>query len=249
MKILGIDTATPIASVALIEDGDLCAEKICGRRASKADPGSELHSSGRHAEVVLPLIEALLQKAKVTVQELTGLAVSIGPGSFTGLRIGLATAKGIAYESGLPLVGISTLHANAARVSGFEGLVASLLDARKGEVYVALFRRSEGATKRLTADSALSLDAAISLVRQYHDVSNSNLLLVGDGAKAHEQRWRGAFEAASGIGGGACYPSIASQVAMLATEQLATSLADDVGGLTPVYLRSSEAERKRKNLG
>ena len=94
-----------------------------------------------HAEILLPLIQTLFETTGVTVQQLSGIAVSIGPGSFTGLRIGLATAKGLAYESGVPLVGVSTLHANAARVRRGDALIGSMLDARKSEVYVALFRR------------------------------------------------------------------------------------------------------------
>jgi tRNA threonylcarbamoyladenosine biosynthesis protein TsaB len=180
------------------------------------------------------------------VQELSGIAVSIGPGSFTGLRIGLATAKGIAYESGLPLVGISTLHANAARVNRFKGIIASLLDARKSELYLALFRRDNVTTSRLTPDSVVSLDSAVELVQKYSVGSSEDLLLVGDGAKAYERRWIDALGPPARTSGGACYPSIASQVARLASHSFVSSSLDDVGTLTPVYLRVSGAEKKRK---
>jgi len=247
MRILGIDTAIPTASVALIQDGELLAEEIHTRPA-KDKNGSGFQPFGNHAEVVLTLIESLFEKAQITVQRLSGIAVSIGPGSFTGLRIGLATAKGIAYESGVPLVGISTLHANAARVNHFEGIIASLLDARKSELYLALFRRDGGTTTRLTSDSLLSLDSAVELVRQYCVGSSGELLLVGDGAKAYEPRWIDALGLSARTSGGACYPSIASQVAMLASQRFVSSSLDDVGTLTPVYLRLPEAENKRKNL-
>src|SRR5688500_8214116 len=92
MRILGIDTAIPTASVALIQDGELLAEEIHTRPA-KDKNGSGFQPFGNHAEVVLTLIESLFEKAQITVQRLSGIAVSIGPGSFTGLRIGLATAK------------------------------------------------------------------------------------------------------------------------------------------------------------
>ena len=93
MRILGIDTAIPTASVALIQDGELLAEEIHhGQSSATTAPG--LQPIGNHAEVVLPLIESVFEKAQITVQQLSGIAVSIGPGSFTGLRIGLATAKG-----------------------------------------------------------------------------------------------------------------------------------------------------------
>jgi tRNA threonylcarbamoyladenosine biosynthesis protein TsaB len=249
MRVLGIDTAIPTASVALVEDGELHAEETYNRGTSKDYPGGGLQASGNHAEIVLPLIESLLHKTQVTVQQLSGIAVSIGPGSFTGLRIGLATAKGIAYESGLPLVGVSTLHANAARVTGFEGLIASVLDARKSEVYLALFRRDDKSTERLTSDSVVSLESAIDLVQEYNESSNCDLLLIGDGAKAYQQGWIDALDLPARISSGACYPSLASQVAILAGHRLAASLTDDIGTLTPVYLRRSEAETKTKNLG
>ncbi|HEY3166171.1 MAG TPA: tRNA (adenosine(37)-N6)-threonylcarbamoyltransferase complex dimerization subunit type 1 TsaB, partial [Candidatus Binatia bacterium] len=140
MRILGIDTATAAASVALIEDGKLVAEEIQSKTGKSSDREMG-QRRGNHAEIVLPLIQSVLGKTRTTAADLSGIGISIGPGSFTGLRIGLATAKGIAYECGLPLVGVSTLQANAARVTGFDGIVCSLLDARKSEVYFALFRR------------------------------------------------------------------------------------------------------------
>lgn len=248
MIVLGIDTAIPTASVALIQDGELRAEEIHDKSAKRSQGAGQ--PLGNHAEVVLPLIEALLDKAQITVQQLSGLAVSIGPGSFTGLRIGLATAKGIAYESGLPLVGVSTLHANAARVNNFEGIIASLLDARKGELYLALFRRNNVTTTRLTSDSVVSLISAVDLVREYCAGSSEDLLLcIGDGANACELRLIDALGLPARTSRGACYHSIAAQVAMLAGQRFVGSSVDDAGMLTPVYLRLSEAESKRKKLG
>ncbi len=248
MIVLGIDTAIPTASVALFQDGELRAEEIHSSYA-KRNNGFGFQPLGNHAEVVLPLIESLLAKAQITVQQLSGIAVSIGPGSFTGLRIGLATAKGIAYESGLPLVGVSTLHANAARVSHFEGIIASLLDARKSELYLALFRRDGMTTTRLTADSLTSLQSAIDLLRKYRAGSSEDLLLVGEGAKAYEPALTDALGLAAQISSGDGYPSIASQVAMLASQRFVSSSIDDVGALTPIYLRLTEAESKGSNLG
>jgi tRNA threonylcarbamoyladenosine biosynthesis protein TsaB len=248
MRILGIDTAIPTASVALIDDGALLAEQIQNPPASRHNSAG-FQPLGNHAEVVLPLVEALLAKAQITVQQLSGIAVSIGPGSFTGLRIGLATAKGIAYESGLPLSGISTLHANAARVNDFDGMIASVLDARKNEVYLALFRREKMSTTRLTPDSVMPVDSAAELVREACMIRGEDLLLVGDGAKAHERRLIEAIGVPARTASGGSYPSIASQVAFLAMPRLSHLSADDAGTLTPVYLRLAEAESKRKNFG
>src|SRR4029079_17933098 len=109
-------------------------------------------SNGNCAEIIVPLINALLKQKKLTPADLSAIAVSIGPGSFTGLRVGLAPAKGIAYSGGLPLIGISTLLALAAGVKNFDGIVCSLLDARKNDVYLALFARDGAHPFRCTRE-------------------------------------------------------------------------------------------------
>jgi tRNA threonylcarbamoyladenosine biosynthesis protein TsaB len=244
MRILGIDTAIPTASVALVEDGELVGEEIHSRDSAAA-PEVNGRPVGNHAEVVLPLLQALFQKIDVTVQQLSGIGISIGPGSFTGLRIGLATAKGIAYEPRLPLLAVSTLQANAARAN-FRGNIASILDARKREVYLALFRRAESRTLvRLTPDRVMSLNAAIDLIQQYA-AKDSAMLVVANGAEAYENRLRECLGDAIRISCGKCYGSIAAQVALLAEERFAAHCAADAGELIPVYLRFSEAESKIK---
>jgi len=244
MRILGIDTAIPTASVALVEDGELLIEEI------QAGPGGcddHRHGPvGNHAAVLLPLLQLLFEKAQIPPNDLSGLSISIGPGSFTGLRIGLATAKGMAYESNLPLVGVSTLHANAARVRNFEGVIGSMVDARKGEVYLAFFCSHQKNITRLTPDAVLSLRSATDLVREYQKDSGS-ALLIGSGAQAYE------IELSESLGPSVRLStdgdsSVAAQVALLACERFASGAFDDVGTLAPVYLRASEAETKREGF-
>jgi len=238
MRILGIDTAIPIASVALVEDGELIAEEIVSSKRCSAE-------TGNHAAIILPLIQALLDKTDSTIEELAGIAVSIGPGSFTGLRIGLATAKGIAYESGIPLVGVSTLHAQAARVEHFDGLVCSVLDARKGEVYMAVFSSQQTGVKRLTPDALLSVNSAVDLLRDFfHD--HRALALTGTGAEVHERQFLEAFGPSLWIRKEVCWPTAASQVARLGKDRLMAGSIDEIERLAPVYLRVCEAESKRK---
>jgi tRNA threonylcarbamoyladenosine biosynthesis protein TsaB len=241
MRILGIDTATAAASVALIEDGRLVAEEIQSRTGISSN-GEMAQRRGNHAEIVLPLIQSLLAKTRTTAEDLSGIAISIGPGSFTGLRIGLATAKGIAYECGLPLVGVSTLQAHAARVTGFDGIICSLLDARKSEVYFALFRRIGADFERLTEDAMTSIDSALDQVRNW--ASSSSLCFVGDGARAYENILTRHFGAFTKVDDGCS--SVAAQVAGLAEGRFGAKQTDDLAMLLPVYLRPSEAENKRR---
>ncbi len=247
MRILGIDTAIPAASVALIEDGKLVAEEIHTNAGHSLD-GKASQTRGNHAEIVLPLIQAILTRANVVATDLSGIAVSIGPGSFTGLRIGLATVKGIAYECGLPLVGVSTLHANAARVTGFDGMICSLLDARKSEVYFALFHHDGHNLKRLTEDAIASLDSALDRVRSCYRANGSSVFFIGAGASAHDKILIHVFGSAAQMMAGNDYPSVAAQVAALAEGRFRAHMTDNLALLVPVYLRPSEAETKRRQL-
>ncbi|MFQ5849272.1 MAG: tRNA (adenosine(37)-N6)-threonylcarbamoyltransferase complex dimerization subunit type 1 TsaB, partial [Candidatus Binatia bacterium] len=122
MKILGIDTSTATASVALVEDGRLLLEEVRAGTTKWGDPPSSIEKAN-HAEILLLLIERLARRSNLSFQVLSALAVSIGPGSFTGLRVGLSTVKGLAYGWETPVVGVPTLPAVAARVTVWHGLI------------------------------------------------------------------------------------------------------------------------------
>ena len=243
MRILGVDTATSTASVAIVEDGRLIAEKISPDVGS-ANRSTASHSRSNHAEVILPLIESVLRAGAVSLSELSGLAVSIGPGSFTGLRVGLSTVKGLAYGWSIPVVGVSTLLANAARLTDFEGLICSVLDARKKEVYAALFLRRGNSFARLTEDSVLDATEVIGLVRNFDD--GVPCLFIGDGATAYKRLLVESFGNNVVILPGNTIPSVASAVARLGEERCRSPNLDVSVPLAPVYLRLSEAEVRRQ---
>lgn len=237
MRVLGVDTATSTASVALIEGEALVAEEIY---SNAAVPGE---TRKNHAEIILPLIQSLLCRAKIKLADLSGIAVSIGPGSFTGLRIGLATVKGLAYDSGLPAVGVSTLLATAATVGRSDGPVCALLDARKHEVYCGLFRWEEKALRAIGAETVTSIHAAVEALRP-HVCAGVSLRAVGDGTRVYEKILRDAFDGALTVVK-ENMSSVAAQTAFLARERLTRAASDDVGTLLPVYLRRPEAEMKK----
>ena len=240
MIILGLDSATPRASVAIVENDQLIAEQVSGAPSDAPFQPLLLPSKGNHAEIVLPLIQTALVRGNISLDALSGLAVSIGPGSFTGLRIALATVKGLAYEWGVPVVGVSTLLANAARIKQHDGLICSLMDARKREVYMAIYRRQGVALTSIVGERACSISAAIALLQ---DAGASGAIIIGDGAKAYEAVLAAAFGASARISAGDEFGSIAAQVAALSGERLSQGAGDDVAHLTPRYLRSSEAEK------
>ena len=241
MIILGLDTATSTASVALVEDGELVAEESYDK-SIKPRQGSANHSNGNHSEILLSLIQSVLHRGKISLTDLSGLAVSIGPGSFTGLRVALATVKGIAYDSGLPVVGVSTLHASAARVSDHEGTIGSLLDARKQEVYAAIYRRQGQTLTPLSEEQVCSIGAAIETLRATGAV---NPVVVGDGAKLYAPLLAQAFGGSVQVSADDELGSVAAQVAKLPWSRFTDHAYDDLASLAPRYVRSPEAENRR----
>ena len=126
MYILAIDSATPVAGVALIHDKKLIREDFVNFKKT-------------HSETLMPMADKVLHDCEIEIKDLAAIAVTIGPGSFTGLRIGLAAAKGLSLASAKPLIGISTLDVLAHNLAYTNGLVCPLLDARKQEVYTAFY--------------------------------------------------------------------------------------------------------------
>jgi len=244
MRIVGIDTSSATASVALLEDGQLIAERchpgfIAGHAAGLAGFKSN------HAEILLPLIESVVRQAQISLPEVSGIALSIGPGSFTGLRIGLSTVKGLAYGWGIPVVGVSTLLAQAARVGEFDGAICPFLDARKQEVYAALFRKSEHGLTRLTEDCLAPVEDVIGQMRSR--IGSMPGLFIGDAIDRYGKRLLDSLGSDVRLCTENFVSSCAAAVARLGMERLRRSETDDLGKLVPVYLRPSEAEARRSN--
>ena len=237
MRVFGIDTASGAASVALVENGLLLSEKT-DLSWDFASDGLRRSSKSNRAETLLPLIESLFESTGVSFQDVTGFALSIGPGSFTGLRIGLSTVKGLAYGWEIPVVGVSTLFAYAARVTDYEGLICTLLDARKNEVYAALFRKTAAGLNRVTEDTVTSTANVVGMVRGLR--GDSTCLFVGEGAVVYQPL----LLELPGVSlpETTNYPTVAAAVARLGEDRFRSNRVDDLGLLTPVYLRPSEAE-------
>ena len=166
MKILGVDTSTPIGSVALIDSDNVVAEHT-------------LDIVRAHSSRLMPAIDSVLKWGDITVNDLDGCAVGIGPGSFTGIRIGVATIKSICYAVDKPIIGVSTLEAIAYNLRWSNSIICPLLDARRSETYGAIF---EGNTnwKRLSDDLCLPINAFLDRIKE--DTSpDCTINFVGDG--------------------------------------------------------------------
>ena len=227
MLILAFETSAKAASVALTENGKLLGE-------------SYQNTGMTHSQTLMVMAEDLLKAAGKSVKELSAVAVAEGPGSFTGVRIGVAAAKGLAWGAELPCFGISTLEAMALSLGAYQGYVCPVMDARRSQVYNALFYVNCGQLQRIREDRAIAL---AELAQELKNLEEP-IFLVGDGSNL-------------------CYNTLKETVsnlvlppehrmhqravgtALLAERKLAAGEQSDGAALAPNYLRLSQAERER----
>ena len=227
MLILAFETSAKAASVALLGDKGLLGE-------------SYQNTGLTHSQTLMVMAEDLLKQCGKTVDDITAVAVAEGPGSFTGVRIGVAAAKGFAWGRQLPCYGISTLEAMAVSLGAYEGHVCACMDARRNQVYNALFYVNQGQLERFREDRAISL---AELKNELEHIDGP-IFLVGDGAELTHKTLSGDI------------PELilppehrrhqrAVGVALLAEKKCAAGEKGDGNGLNPNYLRLSQAERER----
>ena len=220
MRLLAVETATERASLALWRDGAIAAE-------CRADAGRPT------AEVLIPLLDGLLARAGTTLAELDGFAVSVGPGSFTGLRIGIASVKGLAFGTGRPVAAVSTLAALARSAPG-PAPVAALLDARRGELYAAGFEG--GAPAAWLPESVLDAKALAAALPGGCRVVGEGLAVCADALRAARGDALELVEAPE---------PLARHVAALGAEAWSRGEVSSAEDLVPRYVRRAEAEVKR----
>lgn len=224
MRVLAFDTSTPVTAVAVMD----------GARVLASDDAPD---EGRHGDVLLPRVQSVLERAQLSLSQLQLLAVGIGPGSFTGLRIGLASAKGLAIATGLPLRGVCSLRALAAGVSARAELTVAALDAGKGELFAAVFAHAGGdLQERLSPFRALPADAGAQLAAAC--AGAASIVVAGTGMRRHPE-----LLAALGTRAQACEPEHdtphGQSVAQQGLALYRANGASDLASLEPLYLRES----------
>jgi len=225
LKILGIDTSTKYCNLGLIEDEDILINYTMNGLKKK------------HSSILMPAIKDLFKIMDLKIEEIHGVAVSIGPGSFTGLRIGLSVAKGLSYACSLPLFGIPTLEAMAFSLAGIPHLICPILESKKDEIYDVVFRGGESLQRIMDykCEDIHSLLARLSPLRE-------KIIFLGDGIKRYQDNIR------IKIGKDALFIDsqinlpMATNVAFLGLNKLIKKEEDDISKLSPFYLRKSEAE-------
>ncbi len=222
--ILGIDSSAISAGCALCEGGKIIAEEFLNTRHT-------------HSETLLPMISSMLKNAGISLSDLDKIAVSAGPGSFTGLRIGISTAKGLCDAVCKPCSAVSTLAAIAYNFVEIDGIICACMDARRNQVYNALFKSENGVITRICDDRAVS---AAELSDELSRL-DGKVILAGDGAELIHEFTQGKYTLAPLVlrfqrGSGVCFAA-----------ENAPETAP--AALMPTYLRLPQAERERLTKG
>ena len=227
MKILAFETSAKAASVALLENGKLLGENY-------------QNTGLTHSQTLMVMAEDMLKACGLSAKDVEAVAVAAGPGSFTGVRIGVAAAKGFAWGAELPCYGVSTLAAMAHNLGVYQGYIVPAMDARRNQVYTAIFHAEKGALSRVEEDMAISLEELKEKIKNLEE----SIFLVGDGALLC---YNTLLEEVPGL----VLPpehrmhQRAAGVALAAQVMVDAGIPGNGAELTPNYLRLSQAERER----
>ncbi len=228
MKILSIDTSASPVSAALLCDGRLCGEFY-------------LNTKTTHSQTLMPIVSDLLSAASTNINDIDVFAVNAGPGSFTGVRIGVASVKGMAMPLNKPCAGVSTLEAVAYSLPYTDGIVCAVMDARRDQVYNALFRLNDSSVERITEDRAISIDELEKDLEFYDET----VYLAGDGAdicfRAFGEKLDNVVLTPVNIRYQHAYGTAVAAEIMARENRLCTPAQ-----LMPIYLRLPQAERELK---
>lgn len=223
MNILAIDTSALTATAAVLADDILLGEISTTTRLT-------------HSQTIMPMIDELLKKVSLDISDIDLFACSQGPGSFTGLRIGIGTVKGLAYGLGKKVVGVSTLEALAHNIAFTDCVISPIMDARRGQVYNALYKYNNGVLECKEAPRALSVEELCSELTE-------RTIFVGDGVKVYREK----ISALLGEKALFAPPQHCLQRAGSVAYAAINNEAVDAAELTAVYLRKPQAEREREN--
>ena len=223
MKLLVIDTSGPVCGVAMMEDEKVLCEYTAQNRNT-------------HSANLMPMTEAALASAGLDVRDLDAVAAVTGPGSFTGVRIGVATAKGLAHGAGIPCIAVDALESLSLSAGGFDGVICPIQDARAGQVYGAAFREGE----RLLPDEPLKLEEYLEKILPL----GGKFLFLGDGTPVHREKIREILGSRAFFAQAHLNYLRPSAAGLLALRETPT----DYLNLQATYLRPPNAQKNRKLL-
>jgi tRNA threonylcarbamoyladenosine biosynthesis protein TsaB len=224
MKVLGVDTSTMTAGIGIVEDDDILVEVKFSVKIT-------------YSEMLLFCIDQALKNVSLKIEDMDGFAISIGPGSFTGLRIGLSTLKGLSFATGKPLASVPSLDALAYLSLYCQYPVVTILDAKKNQVYASIYDTKDGELKRQSDYLVMNVEDLVKRISQ-------RCLFVGPGAKLYRKKLIELLKDKAYFSQGEQSLPSGATVALLGSKKLISGQLEDVVNLEPLYLRKSEAELK-----
>lgn len=229
MRILALDTSTNVATAAILEDDVIIGEYSCNKGKT-------------HSQRLMPMIQSLFEAVGLNAADMDAYAASIGPGSFTGLRIGVTTVKAMAFAAQKPVVSVYTLDALAYNLAGSKAIICPVIDARNNQVFTAAYKFSGHKLERLTDYLGIHINELADILA----AMEGEIIFLGDAAKTHKTF----FEERLGNRVAVAPPNNAlaraASVAVLAGEALKEGIQENCYDMKPFYLRKSQAEQAMK---
>lgn len=226
MKILAFDTSTSVASVAVTENQEILGEYL-------------IHNKKTHSINLMPMADDLLKRLGLKPSQIDLFAACSGPGSFTGLRIGISSVKTMGYIFKKPVVGITSLDILVKNISGYNGIICPIMDARNRQVYTAIYNNNNAKTDKIFDYNGILIDELLNILK----LKNERIIFTGDAVKIYRE------EIAQNMGESAIFTpdylnqQRASIVASLAYERFTGGNVENAFDMVPFYLRKSQAER------
>ena len=228
MKILALDTSTNAATAAILEDGVIIGEYSCNKGKT-------------HSQRLMPMIQSLLDAVGLKARDMDAFAASIGPGSFTGLRIGVTTVKAMAFAAQKPVISVYTLDALAYNLAASKAIICPVIDARNNQVFTAAYKISGGSLERLTDYLGIHINELADIL----GAMEGDVLFPGDAALMYEAFFREKLGERASSAPPNTALARASSVAVLAKQAYEEGLYEDCYDMKPFYLRKSQAEREK----
>lgn len=228
MRILAIESSSLVASVAIVEDGVTLAEYTANFKMT-------------HSQTLLPMIDSMVSLFGIDLSSVDAIAVSGGPGSFTGLRIGSATAKGLGLALNKPLIHVPTLDGTAYNLYGAKGLICPIMDARRNQVYTGIYRFEQEFEVVMEQD-AMDMGELIEKL----NAMGERVIFLGDGIPVHEKKIRELMTVPFDLAPAHMNRQRAASVAALGAVYFAEGKTESAAEHGPDYLRKSQAERERE---
>lgn len=242
MKLIGIDSSGLVASVAIMEDDKLVAEYTVNNKKT-------------HSQTLLPMLEEIVQSTGLDMKEIDAIAIAAGPGSFTGLRIGSATAKGLGLALKKPIVSVSTVDALAYNMYGTDCLVCPIMDARRNQVYTGIYEfvKEEDDSSAFCKYQLKVIKEACAVpieeIAQALNETGRKVIFLGDGVPVFAEQLKTLMKADYSFAPAHLALQKAGCVASLGMEKFGNGIYEDAAMHSPEYLRLSQAERERKEAG